>query len=144
MILSKKIITPEQADELILKYYEGKTTCSEEDMLKYFLNQKNLPPKYDVEKQIFGYFETKIKAKSKLILFRPLYRSAAAAIIVILVGFTFYKNVPQNRNYAYVNGEKITNVEQINSIANRSLSDISSENDQVVENQLNQFSNIGF
>lgn len=138
------IITSEKADELILKYYEGETTCNEEDLLRIFLKQKNLSSKYDVEKNIFGYFEIKNTVKSPSILFRPLFRSAAAAVIVVLIGFTIFKYVPENKNFAYVDGKKITNIKNIEMLANSSLGDVSAENNQVMEDELNQFSNIGF
>ena len=143
-IFKNNIITSEKADELILKYYEGETTCDEEDMLRIFLQQKKLPSKYDVEKSIFGYFETKNTVKTPTILLSPMFRSAAAAVIVVLIGFTVYKIIPENQNFAYVDGKKITNIENVTSLAKASLGDVSTENNNVVEEELNQFSNSGF
>lgn len=143
-ILKNNTINSEKADELILKYYEGETTCAEEDLLRIFLKQKNLPSKYDAERNIFGYFETKTSVKSPFNLFRPFYRSAVAAILVVLIGFSVYKNIPENKNYAYVDGIKITNIKNVETLATSSLGDVSAENNNVVEEQLNQFSNIGF
>ena len=144
MTINNKIITSEKADELIVKYYDGETTCEEEELLRIFLKQKNLPPKYDVEKAIFGYFEPQSTVKTPSVTFRPFYRSAAAAVIADLIGFTVYKNIPESKNFAYVDGKKITNLENVESLANSSLGDVSSDNDQVVEEQLNQFSGVGF
>ncbi|MGC3978738.1 MAG: hypothetical protein QM751_11225 [Paludibacteraceae bacterium] len=143
-LLIKRTITSKQADELILKYYEGETTGTEEELFRSFLKQKNLPQKYDVEKAIFGYFAPKSTEKTPSVRFRPLYRSAAAAVIVVLIGFAVYKNTPENKSFAYVDGKKITNIEHIESLAKNSLGEVSSENENVVEEQLSQFSGIGF
>ena len=142
--IKNNIITSKKADELIVRYYDGETTCEEEELLRVFLKQKNLPPKYDVEKAIFGYFEPKSTVKTPSVTFRPFYRSAAAAVIAGLIGFAVFRNVSESKNFAYVDGKKITNIENIQSLANSSLGDVSSDNDNVVEEQLSQFSEVGF
>ncbi|VBB44712.1 conserved hypothetical protein [uncultured Paludibacter sp.] len=137
-------ISYKQADELLEKYYEGKTTCDEENLLRKFLMQKKLPAVYDTEKAIFGYFENRKSAKPRFVLHRSIFQSAAAAVAIILIGFIMYKNIPENKNYAYVDGKKITNSAKVESLASSSLNSISAENSNMMEEQLNQFSNIGF
>ena len=141
--LKKNNLTFRQADELIEKYYEGKTSCREEGMLREFLLQSNLPDVYDAEKAIFGYFRPEKSMQKKSFKLKPLYRSIAAAAAIALVVISVYKFNPSTKNYAYVDGKKITNMERVKSLANSSLTDVSSENN-VVEEQLEQFSDIEF
>lgn len=141
--LKKNNLTFRQADELIEKYYEGKTSCCEEDLLRKFFLQSNLPSTYDAEKAIFGYFQPEKSIQKKSFTLKPLYRSIAVAAAVALVIVSVYKFNPAPKNYAYVDGKKITNMERVKSLANSSLTDVSSENN-VVEEQLEQFSDIEF
>ena len=123
-------ITFEQADKLIEKYYDGYTTVEEEKLLQDFLTQTNLSAKYKPEQAIFGYFETK-KQKPAFNI-RPYIRwtGAAVAILVLAVGIqTFaWKN---SASYAYVDGVKITNKNEIKTQALASLSNVSADNNEV-------------
>ena len=150
----KHKITFEQADELIEKYYDGLTTVEEEKLLQNFLSQANLPAKYKPEQAIFGYFET--KKQKPVFNIRPYIRwvGAAAAVLVLAVGIqTFtWKN---STSYAYVDGVKITNKNEIKTQALASLSNVSADNNEVeqsIENlndngimqqQLDVFSGLG-
>ena len=150
----KHKITFKQADKLIEKYYDGFTTVEEEKLLQDFLTQANLPAKYKPEQAIFGYFET--KKQKPVYKIRPYIRwvGAAAAMLVLAVGIqTFtWKN---SASYAYVDGVKITNKNEIKTQALASLSNVSADNNEVeqsIENlndngimqqQLDVFSGLG-
>ena len=150
----KHKITFKQADKLIEKYYDGFTTVEEEKLLQDFLTQANLPTKYKPEQAIFGYFET--KKQKPVFNIRPYIRwvGAAAAMLVLAVGIqTFtWKN---SASYAYVDGVKITNKNEIKTQALASLSNVSADNNEVeqsIENlndngimqqQLDVFSGLG-
>ncbi|HLP05024.1 MAG TPA: hypothetical protein VK152_06320 [Paludibacter sp.] len=126
---TKHKITFEQADALIEKYYDGFTTVGEEKLLQDFLTQAGLPAKYKPEQAIFGYFETK-KQKPAFNI-RPYIRWAgAAAILVLAIGIqTFnWKNID---SYAYIDGVKTTNKNEIQTQALASLSNVSADNNEV-------------
>ena len=53
--LKKHILTNEQADLLIERYYEGLTTGQEENQLRAFLSRTDLPEIYRAEQAMFGY-----------------------------------------------------------------------------------------
>lgn len=118
------------ADRLIEKYYEGLTTVEEERKLREFLSQSNLPEHYKPEQAIFGYFDHK-KQKAP-IRFLPIIRWSGAAAVILFTVFSINRYVNENQtNYAFIDGKKITNVQEIKSRALASLSDISSKNNEV-------------
>lgn len=141
----KKQISDKEADILIEKYYEGFTSNQEEEKLRVFLNQSNLPDKYSAEKAISGFFEsTGEKSQKSRATLKWIYRSSAVAIIVFLIGFSIFEQIPETKNYAYVNGEKVTGIENVQSLANESLNSVSDDNNKIMNEQLDQFSNIKF
>ncbi len=137
-----KNITFDRADELIEKYYEGNTSCSEENELRIFLGNKKLPAKYDVEKAIFGYLRNNQQPAKKNISHTLIYRGVAAAVILLIGGITVYRYT-STTTIAYIDGEKIEDIEQIKTLASNSLYNVLSENN-LVEEQLSSFSDIEF
>lgn len=126
----KHKITFEQADKLIERYYDGFTTVDEEKLLHQFLSQVNLPAKYKTEQAIFGYFETKKQKPAFSIRPYIQWAGSAAAVLVFAIGIQTY--VQQDTiNYAYVNGVKITNKNEIKTQALASLSNVSADNNEV-------------
>jgi len=124
-----------EADRLIERYYDGLTTVGEEKWLRKFLMQSNLPERYQVEKDILGFYETK-KLKSTVHTLPFARWSAAAAILVVcLLSVKFY-TVANPASFAYVNGKKVTDVQKVKQTALASLTEIYSA-DNEVENGLN-------
>ncbi|MBP1675939.1 MAG: hypothetical protein H6Q20_498 [Bacteroidetes bacterium] len=150
----KYTITTDEADKLIENYYEGLTTAEEEKRLHAFLSQPGLPQRYAAEQAIFGYFNAG-KSKTKAFRLRPYlsWAGSAAAILVIAVGIQFFGNI--NTSYAYVDGVKITNINQVKAQAIASLNHVSADNDEVkqsleavtgneiIKEQLDVFSGLG-
>lgn len=126
----KHKITFEQADKLIERYYDGFTTVEEEKLLHRFLSQVNLPAKYKTEQAIFGYFETQMQ--KPVFSVRPYiqWAGAAAAVLVFAVGIQTFMH-RDTINYAYVNGVRITNKNEIKTQALASLYNVSAENNEV-------------
>ena len=109
----KKIITTEQAEILLDRYYEGYTSVEEEQLLYIFLSQKNLPEKFDADKALLAYFAThKKKTKIRII---PLLRwtSVAASVIIGIMLITRFLMPVNYDSYAYIDGHKITNIEKV-------------------------------
>jgi len=125
-------------DQLIEKYYEGMTTSDEEKQIRNFLTLPGLPKRFEVEKEIFGYYDQKKKKPHAGIL--PYFRwaSVAAAVAIVVFSLQVYMNTNQT-NYACIDGKKIYDVTQIKSQALESLSDVSPKTNEVEEgfNNLN-------
>ena len=47
----------EELNRLIEKYYNGESTEEEESTLRNYFRKNNIPPGYEAEKSIFGYFD---------------------------------------------------------------------------------------
>ncbi|MDP4239708.1 MAG: hypothetical protein Q8904_09615 [Bacteroidota bacterium] len=131
-IKMKYKLSPAEADRLIERYYEGLTTGEEEKQLQTFLSQAGLPERYKPEQAIFGYFNhKKQKAVFKI---APYIRWASVAAVVVLVLFSVQVFLTEKKaNFAYIDGNRITNVQKIKSQALASLSDVSSSRDEVEE-----------
>jgi len=126
----KHKISIKGADELLDKYYEGLTTKAEENQLINFLKQKGLPERFIVHQAILGYF-WKEKGKSHSVII-PFIRWVSIAAAVLLVLICLKSPVSQKQsNYAYINGEKITDIRIVKAKALSSLQEITSSPDEV-------------
>lgn len=128
----------EEADRLLERYYEGLSSVAEEKQLHAFLQQSDLPERFHAEQALFGY-HAGCKAHSKpLLRMSPLLRlvSGVAAVAVLAIGFHFWLG-NSVVNYAYVDGQRITDSEQVKSAAMASLSDLSNDD---VDNPLDEIS----
>ncbi|MBP1663987.1 MAG: hypothetical protein H6Q19_1127 [Bacteroidetes bacterium] len=151
-LIRRNIITVQEAEKLLEKYYEGCTTVTEENLLRTFLAQSNVPPQFEAEKAIFGYYES--KKTGKHFSLQPYLKWAAAAAIVagIIIPVSIFQ-ASAKTNYAYINGVKITNTQEIISLAHTTINFVSDnnevedgldnlKNDETIKNQLDAFSEI--
>lgn len=133
-------------DSLLNKYFKGETSLEEERTLCAYFNQKDLPDHLKELAPIFIYIEderfalkvlqetsnaspTLIK-KKKPILSRLFYISivAAASIIALFFLFTPEKSDSnRSESYAWINGKRITDREEIKMFAEKSLENVSSD-----------------
>ncbi len=143
-----------EADRLIERYYDGLTTVEEEKRLQRFLAQSGLPERYQPEQAIFGYFEK--KKRKPVFRIQPYIRWASAAAAVVVVAFSVQRfTAGKSSDYAYVNGVKITNINEVKSQALASISDVTTDNNEVeksfgnlndnelMQQQLDVFSGLG-
>lgn len=128
----KKRLSVSEADRLIEKYYEGLTSVKEEKLISEFLLQKDLPERFAVEKDIFGYFGH--KKQKPVFSISPFIRwtGVAAGIISVVFCLRVLTN-PHSTDYACINGVKTTNMTEIKSQALASLSGMSSKTNEVEE-----------
>ena len=151
-LIRRNIITVDEAEKLMEKYYEGSTTVAEENQLRTFLAQSNVPPQFEAEKTIFGYYESKKDRKNFRL--QPYLRWAAAAAIVagIIIPVSIFQ-ASGKTNYAYINGVKITNTQEIISLAHTTINYVSDnsevedgldnlKNEETIKDQLDAFSEI--
>ena len=151
-LIKRDIITVDEAEKLMEKYYEGSTTVAEENQLRTFLAQSNVPPQFEAEKTIFGYYESKKDRKNFRL--QPYLRWAAAAVITagVIIPVSIFQ-ASGKTNYAYINGVKTTNTQEIISLAQTTINFVSDnnevedgldnlKNDETIKNQLDAFSEI--
>ena len=136
-------------DSMLNKYFEGETSIEDESMLRAYFNKENLPEHLKELAPIFTYIEdeqTALEAlkeikdaapaarltiikKRKLILSRSFYISSIAAACIAVVLFLFSpgkSNSEANESYAWINGERITNKDEIKMFAEKSLDNVTS------------------
>ena len=141
-------------DGLLNKYFEGETTLEEERMLRTYFNQDNLPEHLKEFAPMFNYIEDErvalevlkeisdaspaltVTKKRKAILSKSLYISAVAAACIIAVFFLFSpgkSNSNGSESYAWINGKRITDKEEIKMFAEKSLENVSSHENIFLE-----------
>lgn len=131
--------TIQEAELLLEKYYEGKTTNAEEKRLCDFLSQKNIPEQFEADRALLGYFAGK-KQKPKSIVI-PFMKWASIAAVFIGILFFIKTGIKENtESYAYINGEKITNTQAVKEQALASLENIADSPDEV-ENSIRNLNN---
>jgi hypothetical protein len=143
----RKIITTQKAGILLDRYYEGFTSTEEEKLLYIFLSQKNLPEQFEADKAILSYFAShKKKSKTQVI---PLLRwtgiAASVALAITIVNLLMFD---KSDSYAYIDGKKTTDIEQIKKQAlasihswNNSDNDTNLDTDDLIIQQLQLFVN---
>jgi len=141
----RKVVTIQEAVILLDKYYEGLTSGEEEKLLHTFLSQKRLPEQFNADKAILNYFASQ-KKKSKVQIV-PLLRwtSIAASVIIGLLAVNFWVS-GKSGSYAYIDGKKITNMEQIKEQAfasmrswNNSDNNLNLNTEELINQQLQLF-----
>jgi hypothetical protein len=149
----KKKLSKQEAEILLERYYEGLTSVAEEKKMQTFLLRKNLPEHFNADKAILSYFAGE-KEQPKTVNFKMLQWGSIAA--TILVAILCIKTFPTNnrRDYAFINGKKITDVQVVraealasievfsNSLDEVKISTEAFKNDDVVRQQLENFINI--
>lgn len=150
-------ISFQEAEKLIEKYYEGETTVAEEKLLRKYLSGKNVPVQFEAEKAILGYFASEKEKKSVRLVPNALkwVASVAAAVVVIFLGILF-NNQSSTTGYAYVDGKKITDKNEIHALARIAVGNLVSGIDEVekgleniqlgqtIESQLDVFAGVEF
>ncbi len=153
----KNSITTEQAEKLLEKYYSGSTSGEEEKLLARFLSQPDLPVQFAAERAMFAYFKGNAEVdRRKLWMPRFVKLGAAVAAVVVLVLYTTFYSRGFSTDFAYVDGEKITNKVEVRRFAQMSFENISSQNNEVefgletintnniIDNELDVFAEIEF
>lgn len=134
----KYSMTFEKADQLIERYYEGLTSVEEERQLQEFLSQADLPLKYEPEQAIFGYFRPQKQKQNVVWKTFSRWSGVAAALLVGVFAIQLY-NDSNLSNYAYVDGKKITDMDEIKLHAMASIENLPSSQ-TIVEENLRQVS----
>lgn len=128
-----KSIDKGRLETLIERYYEGVTTVQEEKELHSMLNHPSVAGEYEAERAMLSYFKTE-KTADKTLSFNWLSRAAVVAVVAVSGFFAVqFLTMPAVASYAYVNGTRITNREQIQTTAMASLANLPSSEELVNE-----------
>ena len=137
-----------QIEALIEKYFEGLTSLEEEQVLRDYFQREDLPEELKIHAPLFQYFssereevqktEVSIRRNKIIRLVRWVSISAAACLLLFL-GVNFFQN--RNRSvmetsFAYIDGKKYTNIEQIQIEALKALENLSDVNEDVYSSQI--------
>lgn len=150
---------------LLDSYFEGTTTCEEEQQLRDFFAHTDIPEDLLPYKPLFDYFEQEIgevrasrkkETFSHKVLIWSL--SGVAAVVLLLIGlFTFHgfqKPCLCVDNYVIIDGHCYTDKNTVKQYALQALRQVSSspaeglvnmsddENKQIVETELNRLGNL--
>jgi len=147
--------------ELIDKYFEGLTSADEEAALRRFFTSDEVPEQLSIYKPLFAYFENTIKERERKTIFRipkktMLWIGSTAACIVFLIGMfhssTMQKKCPEGSNYVIIDGRCYTDADMIHSAMQRTLQEVSGEDDffseaqpdnmNIIESQLKEFESL--
>ena len=102
-------------DELLEKYFAGETTCKEEEKIRTFFRQADIPKDLEVYRPMFAYFDEEVQQErpitqspSRFTFFRTWGYRAANFAAVFFTCWALYEfmNSPQAEveNYVVVNG----------------------------------------
>jgi hypothetical protein len=129
-------------DDLLNKYFEGETTTEEERSLRAFFASGEVPPRLDVYKPMFTYFDEEIrkeqeKTKTRLPLRTLVYWAsgiAAAILLTVGIGQRFLSpTLPDpclcSGNYVIINGHCYTDIEKARSLAFEALQEVATPAD---------------
>ena len=141
-------------DSLLNKYFEGETAVEEERTLRAYFNQENLPEHLKELAPMFTFIDDErvalealkeisetspaltVTKKRKSIFSRSFYISAVAAACITSVLFLFSpgkNNSNGSESYAWINGKRITDKEKIKMFAEKSLENVSSNENIFME-----------
>lgn len=146
----KKITTIEEADILLEKYYEGTTSGAEERLLQEFLQQADLPERFEAERALFSYFaqEKPMHAKTEQVPFdlemppmaprnpwlrmNPVLKwSLAAAVLLFGVLILDNRIQAQKSAVAYIDGIRCTNQQEVKALAIATIDQLDLGSDDV-------------
>jgi len=156
----EKYLTIEEADALFEKYYDGETTCAEQELLQDFLQQEDLPARFEVERALFGYFaeeklrlspsqevlfesrtplqtddlteKEKIPPRNLLFRLNPVLRWSFAAAVLLFGVFIIDNRIQaQNSDVAYIDGHRCTDSREVTKLAIASIQEIDLGSDEV-------------
>ncbi len=134
-------------DDLLNKYFDGETSCEEEEWIRnYFLN-KEIPEHLLCYKPMFVYFNNEIKTEKNKKRIFPRRKSfvyslsgiAACAIIAVSIS-TFFRlsDNTGKRNYVLINGKCYTDEETVRAYAKASFHEVATSKDEVFNELFNE------
>jgi hypothetical protein len=139
----------EKVETLIEKYFEGITSLEEEQWLRNYFQNEDIPEAMQTYQPIFQFFSEEKNAATTKTIPLPVgkrrhrnirwFSVAAAASLLLLFSlkpiFEAHRLSPE-RSLAYINGKKHTNIELIQAEVLKALDNVSAANDDVYSSQI--------
>lgn len=128
-------------DDLLNKYFEGETSCEEEQWIRHYFSEEEVPEHLLCYKPMFAYFDNEItreQVRNKFIPRRKrviytLSGIAACAIIAVAVStFLHSSNDSFKENYVVINGKCYTDEATIKAYAKASFQEVATSKDEVL------------
>lgn len=121
-------------EELLNKYFEGKTSGKEEERLRHFFTKGNVPKHLQVYRPMFTYLEQENR-KHRLCV-RSIYQrnkvkyiayamAGLAAGVLLLVGIARMEIMQTPENYVIINGQRYTDTKLAKAKALEALQNVS-------------------
>lgn len=133
-------------DKILDRYFKGETSLQEEQILRDYFNQSDIKEGHKSYAPMFNFFSQEQKGLTKEIRnekSKNKYLSvwiSIAASIALLVGAYFAFSSPLkgngNQSIVYIDGEKSTDINIINSEALISIENISDMNEDILDAQI--------
>ena len=135
-------------ENLLEKYFEGKTSLKEEELLRKYFLQNDIPEHLRVYKPIFNFFseeqrkevrseKLEVRNKNKVVIVRIFAGIAASLFLLFTLKYFFVQDRPVQRvSMVYIGGVKYTELDIINSKALNALENISDTGDDVINSQI--------
>jgi len=131
---------------LIEKYFEGLTSLDEEQKLRDYFQQENVPQEWEMYKSLFQYFNSEREANNVIARttnrFSFLLRwgsIAAAACLLLFISLRLFLNTGRTlpeTSQAYIDGIKYTDIELIRIEALKSLENLSEGSEDAYSSQI--------
>ena len=142
-------------ENILEKYFEGQTSLKEEEMLRNYFQEKDIPEHLQKYIPLFRFFTEERKGKNiekqkfnlkRTVIFRIGVGVAASVILFISVrSFFIIENQLPSESTVYVNGIKYTDIQMINIQTLDALDNITEQNGDLISSQidiLNSFSDL--
>lgn len=134
----------ERINELLEKYFRGKTSLTEEKTLKEYFASGNVAAEHEPYRALFSVFEAELQEKATAPLLKVLPRqqtvkrlwirtfayTGIAATILLAIWVQFPKQ--QTENYAMVSGNRIEDTEYAQKYAEKKLNKVN----QILKNSM--------
>ncbi|MDR1523768.1 MAG: hypothetical protein LBS79_00735 [Tannerella sp.] len=130
---------------LIEAYFNGLTSLKEEQLLRDYFREDDLPEALKVYQPIFRYLAAERKEKRRRTRVLPLGRnarkwSAAAAVLLLCIALPFairtHGTASPEISQVYINGKKHTDIGLIRSEALKSLEHLAESNESALSSQV--------
>ena len=140
-------------ETILEKYFEGKTSLKEEELLRKYFLKNDIPEHLRTYKPIFNFFsgeqrkdvkseKLKVKSKRKVTIVRIFVGVAAGLLLVFTLNYFFIQDrSAQQESMVYIGGVKYTEPDIVHSKALNALENISDTGGDIINSQIDILNN---
>jgi hypothetical protein len=135
------MITGIETKRLLDKYFEGRTSCEEEQQLRRFFAEGDVPEDLKIYRPIFACLDEESKHASSekkhashTLRIRYTWGAIAASLFIILgiAGYNQFVRV-DDTNYVIINGKKYTDVNKAKQEAQKAFQEVSFSKEDIAD-----------